>query len=134
MEPWGPPVLALPWPPDTAKHRGVAIFSLDKRLNIPCSPLMSPAKRTGSTLGPLGFYLPFLFGPAKSRLGRQVGQVPRLRPSDHITHTHTHTTAFERFMRHSPDSSCRFSYPPLTTEALCLKKVSGRNKPALVTT
>lgn len=34
-----------------------------------------------------GFYLPFLFGPAKSRLGRQVCQVPQLWPSDHITHS-----------------------------------------------
>lgn len=33
-----------------------------------------------------GFYLPFLFGLAKSRLGRQVCQVPQLWPSDHITH------------------------------------------------
>lgn len=34
-----------------------------------------------------GFYLPFLFGPAKNRLGRQVCQVPQLWPSDHITHS-----------------------------------------------
>ncbi len=34
-----------------------------------------------------GFYLPFLFCPAKSRLGRQVCQVPQLWPSDHITHS-----------------------------------------------
>ncbi|KAG7225834.1 hypothetical protein INR49_014355, partial [Caranx melampygus] len=51
--------MALRWPPDAAKYRGAAVISLDKRANIPCSPLMSPAKRTGSTLGPLGFIYPF---------------------------------------------------------------------------
>lgn len=131
VKPRGPPLLALCRPPDTAKHRGAAIILLDKRVNIPCSLLMSPAKRTGSTLRPLGFYLPFLFGHAKSRLGNQVCQVPQLWPSDHITHTHT---TFKGFMLHSPDSHCRFSYPPLATEALCLTQISGRNKPALVTT
>lgn len=42
-----------------------------QKANVMCSPLVSPAKRTGSTLGPLGFIYPFLFFPAlaKSRPG-----------------------------------------------------------------
>lgn len=32
-----------------------------QKANVMCSPLMSPAKRTGSTLGPLGFIYPFFF-------------------------------------------------------------------------
>lgn len=72
---------AAPPPPDAAQHRAVA-------------PLTSPAKRTGSTLGPLGFYLPLYFfipPPFCSlcllRPCRQVGQVPsadheRTRPFD----------------------------------------------------
>lgn len=35
-------------------------------------------------------------------------------------------------MLHSPDSRCRVSYSPFATEALCLRKISGRNKPASV--
>lgn len=77
------PVLA----PDAAEHRGAAVNSPDKRLSAPHSPLMSPTKRTESTLGPLGFIYPFFLAPAKSRLGRQVCQVPQLWPSDHITHS-----------------------------------------------
>ncbi|KAF0037352.1 hypothetical protein F2P81_010226 [Scophthalmus maximus] len=52
--------------------------------NIPCSPLMSPAKRTGSTLGPLGLIYPF-FLALQSRPGRQVcqGVVARLLGRSH---------------------------------------------------
>lgn len=53
-------------PPDAAQHRGAAVISPDKRLSVPGSPLMSPTKRTESTLGPLGFIYPFLyFGPSQ---------------------------------------------------------------------
>lgn len=42
---------------------------------------MSPAKRTGSTLGPLGFIYPFFFFYpfCKESTGRQVRQVPQER-------------------------------------------------------
>lgn len=63
MEPRGPQLVGPTLAPDAAKHREAAVISPDKRANIPCSPLMSPAKRTGSTLGPLGFIYPFFFWP-----------------------------------------------------------------------
>lgn len=76
------------WPRAGPGHRGASVIPPDKRANIPCSPLMSPAKRTGSTLGPLGFIYPFLFGPAKTRPRRQVGQVPF--SCDRLTTSRTH--------------------------------------------
>lgn len=84
------PALTLA-PLDTAQHRAVADVSPDKRLSVPGSPLMSPAKRTGSTLGPLGFYLPAFFFisplPPPAAWAVKVCQVP---PSDHVTSRSTH--------------------------------------------
>lgn len=74
--------------PDAAKYRGAAVISLDKRVNIPCSPLMSPAKRTGSTLGPLGFIYPFFL--ALQRVDWGVKFV-RCLSCDRLTTSHTHT-------------------------------------------
>lgn len=129
MAPRGPPIAGPTLALDTAKYRGPSVISPDKRANILCSPLMSPAKRTGSTLGPLGFIYPFFL--ALQRVdGRQVGQVPHLWPSDHITHTHTWPFTFPKsFTLHS---RCRFSYSLFATEALCLRTISGRNEPASV--
>lgn len=119
VEPRGPPSLALRWPRTQLNTEERPSSPLDKRATVACSPLMSPAKRTGSTLGPLGFIYPFLFFcNAKSWLGRQVFQVPQLWPSDHITHTQPFTFP-KNFMLHSSDSRCRFSYSPCATEALC---------------
>lgn len=54
---------------------------IGQKANVMCSPLMSPAKRTGSTLGPLGFIYPFFFFfcSRKESTGRQVRQVPQER-------------------------------------------------------
>lgn len=131
MEPRGPPSLALRWPPDAAKYRGAAVISPDKRANIPCSPLMSPAKRTGSTLGPLGFIYPFFL--ALQRVDWGVKFV-RCLSCDRLTTSHTQPFRFPKsFTLHSPDSRCQFLYSPLATEALGLRKISVRNKPSLVT-
>lgn len=55
-----------------------------QKASVMCSPLTSPAKRTGSTLGPQGFIYPFFFFfcSCKESTGRQVCQVP------HDRHAH----------------------------------------------
>ncbi|CAB1432267.1 unnamed protein product, partial [Pleuronectes platessa] len=84
--PSAPPHWPYAGPQDTAKYRAAAVSSPDKRPNIPCSPLMSPAKRTGSTLGPLGFIYPFFLAPQRvdqgvkfvsARHSPDVSPVPR---------------------------------------------------------
>lgn len=91
---------------------------------------MSPAKRTGSTLGPLGFIYPFFL--ALQRVDWGVKFV-RCLSCDRLTTSHTHSFRFAKsFMLHSPDSRCRFSYSPFANEALYLRKISGRNEPASV--
>lgn len=84
----GSPLAGPTLAPDAAKYRGAAVISPDKRANIPCSPLMSPAKRTGSTLGPLGFIYPFFL--ALQRVDRGVKFV-RCLSCDRLTTSHTHT-------------------------------------------
>lgn len=63
------PLAGPPLAPDAAQHRGAAVISPDKRVNVPCLPLMSPTKRTGSTLGPLGFIYPFFLAPQRADWG-----------------------------------------------------------------
>lgn len=128
---WSPGVPSR-WPyagPRTQLNTGERPSSCqDKRANIPCSPLMSPAKRTGSTLGPLGFIYPFFL--ASQRVDRGVKFV-RCLGCDRLTTSHTQRSLShspKSFMMHSPDSRCQFSCSPLATEALCLRKISGRNK------
>lgn len=82
--PRGPPSLALRWPRTQLNIEQRP----DKRANIPCSPLMSPAKRTGSTLGPLGFIYPFFL--ALQRVDWGVKFV-RCLSCDRLTTSHTHT-------------------------------------------
>lgn len=89
--------------PDAAEHRGAAVNSPDKRLSAPRSPLMSPTKRTESTLGPLGFYLPFSLWPPQ-RVDWGVKFV-RCLSCDRLTTSHTAFeipkelhVAFSRFM------------------------------------
>lgn len=53
-----------------------------KGVSMVRSPLLSPAKRTGSTLAPLGFISLFFLDPAKSRRGRQICQVPQMERPD----------------------------------------------------
>lgn len=91
MEPQGSLLAGPMLAPDAAKYRGASVISPDKRVNIPCSPLMSPAKRTGSTLGPLGFIYPFFL--AVQRVDWGVKFV-RCLSCDCLTTSHTHT-AFE---------------------------------------
>lgn len=128
----GRPLVGPTLAPDTAKYRGAAVISLDKRVNIPCSPLMSPAKRTGSTLGPLGFIYPFFL--ALQRVDWGVKFV-RCLSCDRLTTSHT---AFQS----TKDLHVAFSWFTLSDfifstrhwSVLCLRKISGRSKPASVTT
>lgn len=94
------------------------------------SPLRSPAKRTGSTLGPLGFIYPFFL--ARQRVDWGVKFV-RCLSCDRLTTSHTLTRPFsfpKSSTLHSSDSRCRFSYSPFATEALCLGEIRGRDEAA----
>ena len=82
--------LALCWPPGSAQYRGASVISLDKRANIPCSPLMSPAKRTWSTLGPLGFIYPFFLAPQRVDRGVKFVRCLRQCVCDRLTTSHSH--------------------------------------------
>lgn len=89
MEPRGPPLAGPTLAPDAAQHRGAAVISPDKRVSAPCSPLMSPTKRTESTLGPLGFIYPFFLAPQRVDWGVKF---VRCLSCDRLTTSHT---AFE---------------------------------------
>lgn len=82
--PQGSPSLA----PGAAKHKGASVILPDKKANVPSSPLMSPAKRTGSPLGPLGFIDPFIL--PLQRVDRGVKFV-RCSGWDLLTTSDTHT-------------------------------------------
>lgn len=107
-EPWGPLLLALCLPPGAAKYRGAAVILPDKRANIPCSPLMSPAKRTGSTLGPLGLIYPFFCSCKESTEASSLSGASAVTVWPH--HTLTQPFRFPKsLMLHSPDSHCQVS-------------------------
>lgn len=126
-EPWGPLLLALCLPPGAAKYRGAAVILPDKRANIPCSPLMSPAKRTGSTLGPLGLIYPFFL--LLQRVDWGVKFV-RCLSCDRLTTSHSHTALQIPKEPHAALSWFTLSGFMLhATEALCLRKISGANEP-----
>lgn len=126
-EPWGPLLLALCLPPGAAKYRGAAVILPDKRANIPCSPLMSPAKRTGSTLGPLGLIYPFFL--LLQRVDWGVKFV-RCLSCDRLTTSHSHTALQIPKEPHAALSLFTLSGFMLhATEALCLRKISGANEP-----
>lgn len=84
MAPWGPPSLA---PGRSSTQRSGRHLTGQKVERTRLAPHESNQAHREHIRTP-GFYLPFsLFWPlAKSRLGRQVCQVPQLHPSDHITH------------------------------------------------
>lgn len=90
VEPRGPPLLALRWPRTQLNTEERPSSPPDKRATMACSPLMSPAKRTGSTLGPLGFIYPFLFWPRKESTGASsLSGASAVTVWPHHTHTHT---------------------------------------------
>ena len=105
-----------------------------------CSPLMSPAKRTGSTLGPLGFIYPFLF-LAPQRVDWGVKFV-RCLSCDRLTtsHTHTHIHTHTHSLSHSQRTSCcilpihvvGFHILLAPLKRYVQETISGRGKPASV--
>lgn len=101
--------------PDAAQHRGAAVISPDKSAN---ALLLAPHESNQAHrehIRTFGFYLPFLWGLAKSRAGRQVCQVPRLWPPVYVERSLW--ASQKSSVLHSPDSCCRFSCSLLATEA-----------------
>lgn len=84
----GAPGVHPRWPPGAAKHKGASVILPDKKANVQCSPLMSPAKHTGNPLGPLGFIDPFIL--LLQRVDRGVKFV-RCSDWDLLTTSDTHT-------------------------------------------